>query len=714
MALPTPEVTEITPEVERARAAAARRAAARAAPPAAPAAPTAAVAPAAPEAAKSSGWFRRTANALRSGATAAGEAATATPGKLAALPGQIVNADLGAAASGALRVGGTAAKAAGGMLTGPTARMATPIAAIGSAVGSYGTDTDTYAQRTGIDRGASDWTGKGADAGSRLRFDAVKDAGIRALGTAQDLGNTLTFGLADRVGNALAGNGFNRSAGNQVGEWFGRGSEVGDDQPPPTAPAPSAAGAAAQPSSADAADMAMRRGAGRDAAPPPTATASGPSTPSGQITYDAKTKTYSDGSDSGAIPGKDGSYRAQGGLIRDQAPTVNADGSITPGTLRGSGQVSTVSTSEGYQSDLRELARLKSERAEREAGYAGNQPGGGLSGFGGATLSSALREKVEREKTPSMNGLSAQQAVAAQQGQRQLAQGLDLAQMQNATAQAGQANQLRTAEMNSATLRENNANTARANLRGHELDFERGMIPLKMLQQRMATQQKYLDATKGPDGKGQADPAAAHADMVRDGVGYAAEDLAKGVTTQLDQEKASGSIKTERAARTRALFNGRGGSLIDPDLKDEAKTGALKAAEDDAHSFARQTVKGFDDMHPDEQRALMPKIMGLYELHQKTKNPDHTGNLAWARNLISPQDNSGPANSLREQGFYKGGKVGDRFGALSGALTGGYEKGDVDFNPSGGKNSLRIANPSDNALEVLRRLTQGKDPLGED
>lgn len=704
MALPTPEVTELPEEVKRARDAAARRASLRATPTATAAPPTAPVASAAPEAAKAGGWFRRTANALRSGATAAGEVATAAPSKMAALPGQILNADLGAAAKGALRAGEGAAKTVGGALTGPMARAAAPIAAITSAAGSYGTDTDTYAQRTGIERGASDWTGKGADAGSRLRFDAVKDAGIRVLGTAQDLGNTLTFGLADRVGNALAGNGFNRSAGNQVGEVFGRGSEVGDNQPPataaPAAPAAPTASAATPPAAAQAnprvqTDWGSRPGE----AAAPTAT---PTNPNGVITR-GPGNSYS------------GTANAKAGadMVDPQGAALDAATGMKSGARAGYG-VSTIDGI-GVEGHLRQLANI---RALGGAGGAGEPVNAGAAGFGGGTLSSALRESHNRQSTAmstnTVGQRSQRQQDALDMQKAQLAQARELAGAQLGVAQVGNANQLRVAEMNNATQRENNAATTRTALRGHELDYERGMLPLKMLQQKMATQQKYLDATKGPDGKGQADPAAAHAAMVRDGAGHAAEDLAKGVTTQLDQEKASGAIKAERAARTRALFNGRGGSLIDPNLKDDAKAGALKAAEDDAHSFARQTVKGFDNMREDEQQALMPQIMGLYELHQKTKNPDHTGNLAWARNLISPQDNSGPANSLREQGFYKGGKVGDRFGFLSGAFTGGYEKGDVDFNPSGGKNSLRIANPSDNALEVLRRLTQGKDPLGKD
>ena len=61
------------------------------------------------------------------------------------------------------------------------------------------TPTEDYYRRTGIDPVATHVP------------QVMKDVGVRALGAAQDLGNNLTFGLADRVGNALAGNGLGHS-----------------------------------------------------------------------------------------------------------------------------------------------------------------------------------------------------------------------------------------------------------------------------------------------------------------------------------------------------------------------------------------------------------------------------------------------------------------------------------------------------------------------
>lgn len=55
----------------------------------------------------------------------------------------------------------------------------------------------------------------GEDYDKRLGMNATSLAGnigTRALGTMADLGNNMTFGLADRVGNAIAGNGFGHSS----------------------------------------------------------------------------------------------------------------------------------------------------------------------------------------------------------------------------------------------------------------------------------------------------------------------------------------------------------------------------------------------------------------------------------------------------------------------------------------------------------------------
>lgn len=101
----------------------------------------------------------------------------------------------GKAVSAAKGVGGKAVQFASEGL----GRAALPVTAMASAAGSYDTSTDDYYQRTGIDREATHVP------------QFMKDLGVRALGTLQDFGNAVTFGLADRAGNAIAGNGFGHS-----------------------------------------------------------------------------------------------------------------------------------------------------------------------------------------------------------------------------------------------------------------------------------------------------------------------------------------------------------------------------------------------------------------------------------------------------------------------------------------------------------------------
>ena len=98
----------------------------------------------------------------------------------------------------ALSRAGTAMRTGGGAL-GNFARSAgavgLPLAVGAEAANVAMTDTENYAQRMG------------ATAGQSLTGDLA----IRAAGGMADVGNALTFGLADRAGNAIAGNGFNRS-----------------------------------------------------------------------------------------------------------------------------------------------------------------------------------------------------------------------------------------------------------------------------------------------------------------------------------------------------------------------------------------------------------------------------------------------------------------------------------------------------------------------
>ena len=114
-----------------------------------------------------------------------------------------------------------------------------------------------------------------------------------------------------------------------------------------------------------------------------------------------------------------------------------------------------------------------------------------------------------------------------------------------------------------------------------------------------------------------------------------------------------------------------------------------------------------------EQRKLAPRIAAMYEVFLKTKEPDHTGNLGGLRSLFNKAGNAQPTEQQRPAEFFKGGSVGTRYGMVSGALTAGYEDGDVDYFPGTGGNSMRLRNPSSEALDVIRKLNVGKNPLDD-
>ena len=121
-------------------------------------------------------------------AQAAGTGAADVAG--AAGKASVLDADVGA---GLRTAAGWAGGKTAGLVKGAVGRAALPAAAIGSAVGSYNTPTEQYSNRTG--------GGTPESLGGEL---AQRGAGVLS-----DLGDAVTFGQATRLGNWLAGNGYN-------------------------------------------------------------------------------------------------------------------------------------------------------------------------------------------------------------------------------------------------------------------------------------------------------------------------------------------------------------------------------------------------------------------------------------------------------------------------------------------------------------------------
>lgn len=160
----------------------------------------------------------------------------------------------------------------------------------------------------------------------------------------------------------------------------------------------------------------------------------------GRITYDPATKTYS-GTDvkegasiTGGLPGQRGTGR---------------------------GNVTTLDTSEGFAQDLKQLASL---RAERESGFAVNQPGAGLAGIAdsGAQERPTTEARIRDLMRAGLSNRQAVQAVAQERsdatqneaGERTAvltARGQDIGAVGQAQAQRGQQ---ATARMQDQTTRD--------------------------------------------------------------------------------------------------------------------------------------------------------------------------------------------------------------------------------------------------------------------
>lgn len=104
-------------------------------------------------------------------------------------PGSFLNADVGAAAGNALRSGGRAIKA---VAQSPFTPASLAAGGIAGAARGFGTDTESYRLRAGMDR-------SGGLGGDLL---------ARGVGVMADVGDAITFGQATNLGNYIAGNGY--------------------------------------------------------------------------------------------------------------------------------------------------------------------------------------------------------------------------------------------------------------------------------------------------------------------------------------------------------------------------------------------------------------------------------------------------------------------------------------------------------------------------
>ncbi len=245
--------------------------------------------------------------------------------------------------------------------------------------------------------------GRGAAAARDVLASPAGQATLRAAGpalvaapAALDTGTVLADAARggpstgiDVATQAAAGTG--RTAAAAAGAMGGAQlGALGGPLAPVTVPLGALAGGAVGYYGADKAIKGMRGFLGADAADPVDRIAAQRSAASPNITDQVQART-------GFTPSAAGAGRGSvNPLMGDQMPnTVMRDGNTFSGEniAEGfryadgkphTGTVTTLDMSEGRRQDAMELARLQTERAQREAGFAANQQGGGLSGFGGS------------------------------------------------------------------------------------------------------------------------------------------------------------------------------------------------------------------------------------------------------------------------------------------------------------------------------------------
>ena len=383
------------------------------------------------------------------------------------------------------------------------------------------------------------------------------------------------------------------------------------------------------------------------------------------------------------------------------ADIVNKDGS-----LRNRGTVTSLDTSAGYRQDLLELQRNAAERANAPApaGPAGFETGQTLRQIAQSQdLGPGVKERMAMNSSSGAErrqalSLAAERAnLATREGGENFRTGL-----RNNTAVQGNQQALRIAEMNNATQRENNANTTRTAMRGHELDFEGRMAPLRVQQQQREQISALLRSAGG-------DPAAAAQTALQAGRPDLAEALSKPVSTMQEQAgKADALTETKRkeaAVGIKGAFN---------HMDKEGQPKMSEALEAKAYARLLRSNPNFHlEGNSTKRQKMIDDALADEELMARFERPENGGFGSVLPNMnreMLRQDNL-PADELLARG-----KIGAPVGTLRGALSPNLAKRDRLYDPGDGYEAVNMGDLSARALarleqlqkDAAQRLRQGK------
>lgn len=363
--------------------------------------------------------------------------------------------------------------------------------------------------------------------------------------------------------------------------------------------------------------------------------------------------------------------RYSGTDIKFGADIVDPRGNLVnggdPNNPKGFG-VSSLDTSAGYQADLRELGRLRADRAEREASFAANQPGGGLSGINGRTVVDDLvaRDRASGGDVASMPGLSQRQRANFALQQREIASRRDIAEMGNAATLRGQ-------DISAGVTtrgQDIGANTAR---RGQDMDYAEKIdarrMDLAARQQLRNMSSEILKAAGGDMSKAAALAA---------GMGISPDTFLAVAKYRDDQIKA-GDQAIE--ANARSLSVGPDGKIVEGDVV--------------RNKVALKTNNNLAGATPAQVAAAEPTMVSRQRLANNFDAARDTGYLQ----ALGFDEPSLPRARVPDLRGYSAGET----GFFEGLVTPNVGKGDFKFSKPGEKPIyLRRDGLSDVDLRLLR------------
>lgn len=332
--------------------------------------------------------------------------------------------------------------------------------------------------------------------------------------------------------------------------------------------------------------------------------------------------------------------------------------------------VTSFDSSADYQADLRALGRLRAERAEREAGFAANQPGGGLSGISARTLvddvvakgtASPLEKAMRDDPSPRRRAQAAQLMATLSQRDRE--------------AQMGNAVTLRGQDIGASTAmrgQDIGAGTAR---RGQDMDYAE-KIDARMMD--LMARRQLRDAVGQAFMLSKGNPRAAAAYLAANGLD---PDNALKMAKYDDERLAAGDKQLDRTVAAQS---------VDP------ATGKVVEGAVATNRVAAKKALGTDRATPEQVAAAEPRITSTLKLLNNFNATRDNGFLqALGLEKPSPAYSALPdlrGRSLAETGWFDG------------AVTPGASAGDFKLTKPGEKPIyLRRDDLDESDLDFLRQ-----------